>query len=109
MEEVAVVNLTNVRVDYKQDQEEMLNVCSNYTVAFVGLPVCSCFIFLFLYISPHSKQTLTLILNFYLQRQYVFFMYTANNWYMMQASSRDEMCSWLKQLDQFFNLSLIPA
>ncbi|KAF9133580.1 kinesin-like protein Klp8 [Mortierella sp. 14UC] len=66
-EELAVVNLTHVRVDYKQDLEEMLN------------------------------------------RQYVFSIYTSNNAYLMQASSRDEMCSWLNQLDQFFNLSHIPA
>ncbi|KAI1315790.1 kinesin-like protein Klp8 [Mortierella claussenii] len=67
MEELAVVNLTHVRVDYKRDLEEMLN------------------------------------------RQFVFAIYTANNAYLMQAPSRDEMCSWLNQLDQFFNLSLIPT
>ncbi|KAF9152455.1 kinesin-like protein Klp8 [Linnemannia schmuckeri] len=67
MEELAVVNLTHVRVDYKQHLEEMLN------------------------------------------RKYVFSIYTSNNAYLMQAPSRDEMCSWLNQLDQFFNLSLIPA
>ncbi|KAF9908105.1 kinesin-like protein Klp8 [Linnemannia zychae] len=66
-EELAVVNLTHVRVDYKQDIEELLN------------------------------------------RQHVFSIYTSNNAYLMQASSRDEMCSWLNQLDQFFNLTQIPA
>ncbi|KAF9092972.1 kinesin-like protein Klp8 [Mortierella sp. AD031] len=67
MEELAVVNLTQVRVDYKQDLEEMLN------------------------------------------RQFVFAIYTSNNAYLMQAPSREEMCLWLNQLDQFFNLTLIPA
>ncbi|KAF9586509.1 kinesin-like protein Klp8 [Lunasporangiospora selenospora] len=66
LEELTVMNLSQVRVDYKADLEEML------------------------------------------ERQYVFSVYTANNAYLMQASSRDEMCSWLNQLDQFFNLSLIP-
>ncbi|KAI7822880.1 hypothetical protein BC939DRAFT_452877 [Gamsiella multidivaricata] len=66
-EELTVLNLTQVRVDYKQDLEEMLN------------------------------------------RQYVFAIYTVNNAYLLQAPSRDEMCSWLNQLDQFFNLSQIPS
>ncbi|KAF9174366.1 kinesin-like protein Klp8 [Mortierella sp. AD011] len=66
MEELAVLNLTNVKVGYKQHDEEMLD------------------------------------------RQFVFSIFTANNAYLMQASSRDEMCSWLKQLDQFFDLSQIP-
>ncbi|KAG0202571.1 kinesin-like protein Klp8 [Mortierella sp. GBA30] len=65
-EELAVVNLTHVRVDYKRDLEEMLN------------------------------------------RQFVFALYTANNAYLMQAYSREEMCSWLNNLDQFFNVSQIP-
>ncbi|OAQ29485.1 kinesin-domain-containing protein [Linnemannia elongata AG-77] len=67
MEELAVVNLTNVRVDYKQHLEEMLN------------------------------------------RKYVFSIFTSNNAYLMQAPSRDEMCAWLNQFDQFFNVAQIPA
>ncbi|KAF9389640.1 kinesin-like protein Klp8 [Podila verticillata] len=65
-EELCVVNLTQVRVDYKRDLEEMLN------------------------------------------RHFVFAIYTTNNAYLLQAPSRDEMCSWLNHLDQFFNLSQIP-
>ncbi|GJJ69254.1 kinesin family member 1 [Entomortierella parvispora] len=67
MEELAVVNLTHVRVDYKRDLEEML------------------------------------------EREFVFSIYTNSNAYLIQAPSRDEMCSWLKHLDQFFNLSVIPS
>ncbi|KAG0034114.1 kinesin-like protein Klp8 [Podila clonocystis] len=65
-EELCVVNLTQVRVDYKQHLEEMLN------------------------------------------RQFVFAIYTTNNAYLLQAPNRDEMCSWLNHLDQFFNVSQIP-
>ncbi|KAF9908680.1 kinesin-like protein Klp8 [Linnemannia zychae] len=43
-----------------------------------------------------------------LNRQHVFAIYTASNAYMLQAPSRDEMCSWLNHLDQFFDLSQIP-
>ncbi|KAF9182189.1 kinesin-like protein Klp8 [Haplosporangium sp. Z 767] len=67
MEELAVVNLTHVHVDYKQDLGEMMG------------------------------------------RQFVFSIYTSSNAYLMQASSRDEMCSWLNNLDQFFNVSQIPV
>ncbi|KAG0294799.1 kinesin-like protein Klp8 [Dissophora globulifera] len=65
-EELGVVNLTHVRVDYKRDFEEIMN------------------------------------------RQFVFALYTTSNAYLMQAASRDEMCSWLNQLDQFYNVSQIP-
>ncbi|KAG0007076.1 kinesin-like protein Klp8 [Modicella reniformis] len=43
-----------------------------------------------------------------LNRQHVFAIYTSNNGYLMQAPSRNEMCSWLEHLDQFFDLSQIP-
>ncbi|KAK3837343.1 MAG: hypothetical protein J3R72DRAFT_197694 [Linnemannia gamsii] len=43
-----------------------------------------------------------------LNRQHVFAIYTTSNAYMLQAPSRDEMCSWLNHLDQFFDLSQIP-
>ncbi|KAF9150714.1 kinesin-like protein Klp8 [Linnemannia schmuckeri] len=43
-----------------------------------------------------------------LNRQHVFAIYTTSNAYMMQAPTRDEMCSWLNHLDQFFDLSQIP-
>ncbi|KAF9913600.1 kinesin-like protein Klp8 [Lobosporangium transversale] len=66
-EELTVVNLKDVTVDYKQDLEEML------------------------------------------ERQHVFSVYAANNSYLMQASSREEMRLWLTELDQFFNLSRVPA
>ncbi|KAF9217737.1 kinesin-like protein Klp8 [Podila verticillata] len=66
IEELGVVNLAHVRVDYKRDLEEMLN------------------------------------------RRYVFAIYSSSNAYLLQAPTRDEMCSWLNHLDQFFNLSQIP-
>ncbi|KAF9098158.1 kinesin-like protein Klp8 [Mortierella sp. GBA35] len=65
-DELGVVNLTHVRVDYQKDLENMLN------------------------------------------RQHVFAIYTTSNAYLMQAPTRDEMCSWLNHLDQFFDLSQIP-
>ncbi|KAF9123040.1 kinesin-like protein Klp8 [Mortierella sp. GBA39] len=40
--------------------------------------------------------------------QHVFAIYTTSNAYLMQAPTRDEMCSWLNHLDQFFDLSQIP-
>ncbi|KAF8944373.1 kinesin-like protein Klp8 [Haplosporangium gracile] len=43
-----------------------------------------------------------------LNRQHVFAIYTTSNAYLMQAPSRDDMCSWLNHLDQFFDLSQIP-
>ncbi|OAQ32427.1 kinesin-domain-containing protein [Linnemannia elongata AG-77] len=43
-----------------------------------------------------------------LNRQHVFAIYTTSNAYLMQAPTRDEMCSWLNHLDQFFDLSQIP-
>ncbi|KAG0367961.1 kinesin-like protein Klp8 [Gamsiella multidivaricata] len=64
-DELGVVNLTHVRVDYQKDLENML------------------------------------------KRQYVFAIYTSSNAYLMQAPNRDEMCSWLNHLDQFFDLSQI--
>ncbi|KAF9107094.1 kinesin-like protein Klp8 [Mortierella sp. AM989] len=65
-DELGIVNLTQVRVDYKQDLVNML------------------------------------------ERPFVFAMYTSSNAYMMQAPNRDEMCSWLNHLDQFFDVSQIP-
>ncbi|KAF9925621.1 kinesin-like protein Klp8 [Linnemannia zychae] len=65
-DELGVINLTHVRVDYQKDLENMLNL------------------------------------------QHVFAIYTTSNAYMLQAPSRDEMCSWLNHLDQFFDLSQIP-
>ncbi|KAG0206407.1 kinesin-like protein Klp8 [Mortierella sp. GBA30] len=65
-DEIAVFNLTHVRVDHQKDLENMLN------------------------------------------RLNVFAIYTTNNAYLMQATSRDEMCSWLNHLDQFFDVSQIP-
>ncbi|KAF9329934.1 kinesin-like protein Klp8 [Podila minutissima] len=65
-DELGVVNLTHVRVDFKRDLEEML------------------------------------------KRRYVFAIYSSSNAYLIQAPTRDEMCSWLSHLDQFFNLSQIP-
>ncbi|KAF9584772.1 kinesin-like protein Klp8 [Lunasporangiospora selenospora] len=67
LDELGVVNLTHVRVDYQRNLEEMLN------------------------------------------RKYVFAIYTSSNAYMLQASSRDDMCSWLHRLDQFFDLSQIST
>lgn len=67
MEELAVVNLTRVGVDYKKDAEELFN------------------------------------------RKYVFSIFTPNNAYLIQAPSREEMCAWLKQFDQFFDVAQIPA
>ncbi|KAF9432183.1 kinesin-like protein Klp8 [Entomortierella beljakovae] len=67
IDELGVVNLTQARVDYKQDLVNMLE-----------LP-------------------------------FVFSIYTSSNAYMMQAPNREEMCSWLNHLDQFFDLSQIPA
>ncbi|KAF8960295.1 kinesin-like protein Klp8 [Entomortierella lignicola] len=64
-EELSVLNLTRVRVEYNQHEE-------------------------------------------ILGRQFVFTMYTANNTYLMQASSLEDMRSWLSHLDQFFNPSQIP-
>ncbi|KAF9116983.1 kinesin-like protein Klp8 [Mortierella sp. AM989] len=66
LEELAVLNLNHVGVEYKQHDEEML------------------------------------------ERQFVFSIYTANNAYLIHASSREDMCAWLIQLDQFFDLSRIP-
>ncbi|KAF9438739.1 kinesin-like protein Klp8 [Entomortierella beljakovae] len=66
LEELAVVNLSQVRVDYKQHIEDIM------------------------------------------ERPFVFSIYTTNNAYLMQAPSREDMCSWLTQFDQFFNLSQIP-
>ncbi|KAI1308454.1 kinesin-like protein Klp8 [Mortierella claussenii] len=66
-EELGIVNLTHVRVDYKRDLEIMLN------------------------------------------RQQVFAIYTSSNAYLMQAPNREEMCSWLSHLDQFFDLTQIPS
>ncbi|KAG0055319.1 kinesin-like protein Klp8 [Gryganskiella cystojenkinii] len=67
MEELAAVNLTHVRVDYKRDLEQMLEL------------------------------------------EFVFAIYTSSNAYLIQAPSREELCSWLNHLDQFFNLSQIPT
>ncbi|KAF9365203.1 kinesin-like protein Klp8 [Mortierella sp. NVP85] len=67
LEILAAVNLTQVRVDYKHDLQEMLN------------------------------------------KKFVFGLYTANNVYLLQASSREEMCGWIEQLDQFFDLRQIPT
>ncbi|KAG9321581.1 hypothetical protein KVV02_001267 [Mortierella alpina] len=44
-----------------------------------------------------------------LSRQFVFEIYPANISYLLQAPSWDEMCSWLKNLDQFFDVSKIAA
>ncbi|KAF8937161.1 kinesin-like protein Klp8 [Dissophora ornata] len=66
LDELGVVNLTNIWVDYTRDLEEMLS------------------------------------------RQFVFSIKTANTLLLLQAPSRDQMCSWLNQLDQFFDLSKIP-
>ncbi|KAF9185006.1 kinesin-like protein Klp8 [Haplosporangium sp. Z 767] len=44
----------------------------------------------------------------HLNRKNVFAIYTTSNSYLMQAPSRDEMCSWLNHLDQFFDVSQIP-
>ncbi|KAG0242182.1 kinesin-like protein Klp8 [Mortierella sp. GBA43] len=66
-DELGVVNLTHVRVDYKKDLENMLKM------------------------------------------PFVFAIYTTSNAYLMQASNRNDMCSWLENLDQFFDVSQIPA
>ncbi|KAG0309632.1 kinesin-like protein Klp8 [Dissophora globulifera] len=66
-DELGIINLTHVRVDYQKDLENMLN------------------------------------------RQQVFAIYTSSNAYLLQAPNRVEMCSWLNHLDQFFDLSQIPA
>ncbi|KAF9955154.1 kinesin-like protein Klp8 [Mortierella alpina] len=76
----------------------------------------------YMYIYAHSSETdelgvvnLTHVrvdhqkdLETMLARQHVFAIYTTNNAYMLQAPSRDEMCSWLNHLDQHFDLSQIP-
>ncbi|KAG0001139.1 kinesin-like protein Klp8 [Modicella reniformis] len=43
-----------------------------------------------------------------LERQFVFELSASNNLYLLQASSHVEMCAWLRQLDQFFDVSQIP-
>ncbi|KAG0056477.1 kinesin-like protein Klp8 [Gryganskiella cystojenkinii] len=65
-DELEILNLTQVRVDYKSDLEQMLN------------------------------------------RRFVFAIYTSSNAYLLQAPNRDEMCSWLTHLDQFFDVLQIP-
>ncbi|GJJ78576.1 kinesin family member 1 [Entomortierella parvispora] len=65
-DELGIVNLTQVRVDYKSDLEQMLN------------------------------------------RRFVFAIYSSSNAYLLQAPNRDEICSWLNHLDQFFDISQIP-
>ncbi|KAF9561655.1 kinesin-like protein Klp8 [Mortierella alpina] len=76
----------------------------------------------YMYIYTHSSETdelgvvnLTHVrvdhqkdLENMLNRHHVFAIYTANNAYLLQAPSRDEMCSWLSHLDQHFDVSQIP-
>ncbi|KAF9941291.1 kinesin-like protein Klp8 [Mortierella alpina] len=76
----------------------------------------------YMYIYAHSSETdelgvvnLTHVrvdhqkdLEIMLDRHHVFAIYTTNNAYMLQAPSRDEMCSWLSHLDQHFDVSQIP-
>ncbi|KAF8934782.1 hypothetical protein EDD21DRAFT_213248 [Dissophora ornata] len=56
----------------------------------------------------HARVDYTEDLEKMLEKQFVFAIYTSSNAYMMQAPSRDEMRSWLKHLDQFFDVSQIP-
>ncbi|KAF9948553.1 kinesin-like protein Klp8, partial [Mortierella alpina] len=76
----------------------------------------------YMYIYAHSSETdelgvvnLTHVrvdhqkdLENMLERHHVFAIYTSNNAYMLQAPNRDEMCSWLRYLDQHFDVSQIP-
>ncbi|CAG8567917.1 4861_t:CDS:2, partial [Paraglomus occultum] len=40
-----------------------------------------------------------------LKRQYVFSIYTNNNAYMLQASSKQEMIDWISKIDQFYQIA----
>lgn len=42
------------------------------------------------------------MLNGFLQRSNVFALYTSNNAYTLQASSRADMIDWISKIDQMF-------
>ncbi|KAG9294943.1 hypothetical protein G9A89_017737 [Geosiphon pyriformis] len=43
-------------------------------------------------------------LELMLERQFVFAIYTNNNAYILQASSKQEMIDWISKIDQFFQI-----
>ncbi|CAG8552603.1 7639_t:CDS:10 [Ambispora leptoticha] len=44
-----------------------------------------------------------------LERKFVFSIFTNNNSYVLQASSKQDMIDWISKIDQFFNLEDVEA